>query len=270
MINQRLVRKLCQSCKTVVPEPELLENERLFKTLRPKSKSLFRSSGCEACNGTGFRGRLPIAQIWELSEQSKRLLRAAVIDEAALTDDALASGMKSLHDSGIELIDAGETSVDEVARVNGGNFWRALGNTAVAQRRHRDGKHPITMTEKLLLIIEDERLRHALAEALSTLGYVVTAVADSADAKAHIESGMPVDLMLIDVERESATPMKAFTTLHSALAFSGLSAVLLIPEESEALETLLEIHNASDWIRKPATPDVVAQTVQAVLKRRHL
>jgi len=54
------------------------------------------------------------------------------------------------------------------------------------------------------------------------------------------------------------------------LAFSGLSAVLLIPEESEALETLLEIHNASDWIRKPATPDVVAQTVQAVLKRRHL
>ena len=270
VINQRLVRKLCQSCKAEVPETELLENERLFRTLRPNSKSLFRSSGCEDCNGTGFRGRLPIAQIWELSEQSKRLLRAAVIDEAALKEDAATSGMKSLHDSGIDLIDAGETSVDEVARVNGGNFWRALGNTAMTHRSHQGSKHPITMTEKLLLVIEDERLRYALAETLSQLGYVVTAVADSTGARQHIESGAPVDLLLIDVERESATPMKAFTNLHSALAYSGLSAVLLIPEGSEALETLLEIHNASDWIRKPTTPDVVAQTVQAVLKRRHL
>ena len=175
-----------------------------------------------------------------------------------------------MHDSGIDLIDAGETSVDEVARVNGGNFWRALGNTAMTHRSHQGSKHPITMTEKLLLVIEDERLRHTLAETLSQLGYVVTAVADSTGARQHIESGAPVDLLLIDVERESATPMKAFTTLHSALAYSGLSAVLLIPEGSEALETLLEIHNASDWIRKPTTPDVVAQTVQAVLKRRHL
>ena len=169
VINQRLVRKLCQSCKAEVPETELLENERLFRTLRPNSKSLFRSSGCEDCNGTGFRGRLPIAQIWELSEQSKRLLRAAVIDEAALKEDAFNSGMKSLHDSGIDLIEAGETSVDEVARVNGGNFWRALGNTAMTHRSHQGSKHPITMTEKLLLVIEDESLAaRACRDALTT------------------------------------------------------------------------------------------------------
>jgi len=270
VINQRLVRKLCTSCKFQVEETDLLESERLFKTLRPDALSLYRSSGCDDCNGTGFRGRLPIAQVWELSEGSKHILRAAIIDEAALKDDALSSGMRSLHDSGVDLIAAGETSVDEVARINGGNFWRALGPTKTVEFTQAEGLAPVTMTEKVLLVVEEDTLRGALEDHLSRLGFVVTATKDSNAAQKHIESGAPVDLMLVDIEQANNTPMASFATLHSALAYAGISAVLLIPDGSESLETLLDIHNASDWVHKPAKPEAIVEKIQAVLRRRHL
>jgi len=44
----------------------------------------------------------------------------------------------------------------------------------------------------------------------------------------------------------------------------------LIPDGSESLETLLDIHNASDWVHKPAKPEAIVEKIQAVLRRRHL
>jgi len=76
--------------------------------------------------------------------------------------------------------------------------------------------------------------------------------------------------MLVDIEQANNTPMASFATLHSALAYAGISAVLLIPDGSESLETLLDIHNASDWVHKPAKPEAIVEKIQAVLRRRHL
>lgn len=270
IINQRLVRHLCSNCKCPASESSATENERLFMNITPGEGAVYQAAGCEACNQTGYSGRLPIAQVWELSEQSRRLLRSAQLDESALFDDAVSSGMTSLHDSGVALIKQGQTSVDEVARVSGNSFWRSLGDIALAERNQSASQTFSTMTEKLLLVIENETLRDSMVSSLEALGLIVTAVDDFQRAKRHIESGAPVDLMLIDVEHGSDTPMTAFSKLDAALSYSGLSAVLLIPEDADALETLLDVFNASDWIRKPATLDEITRKVQAVLRRRHL
>ncbi len=99
-VAQRLVRRLCPDCKR-------------------EGADGWEAPGCEACLGTGFRGRLPLAEILTLTPA----VRKAVLDEAdleGLEDAALASGMVPLASLGEDVVRTGETTQEEVARVLAG------------------------------------------------------------------------------------------------------------------------------------------------------
>ena len=112
---QRLVRRLCRGCAApvAVSPASLLElgfSEERARTVTPR-----KGRGCDACNGTGYRGRVGLYEVLEMTEPLRerilaggaaRALRRAAIDE----------GMLTLRQSGLCKIAAGVTSVDEVAR----------------------------------------------------------------------------------------------------------------------------------------------------------
>ncbi len=152
----------------------------------------------------------------------------------------------------------------------GNSFWQALGTEYLEVRAQGSDEKPVKATEKLLLVIEDDALRDRIASQLEAMDYVVTALKDSESAKTHIASGYPVDLMLLDIESASATPMSQFDTLQSALAYIGITAVLLIPEGATEVETLLELHQATDWLTKPVSDEDITRKVVSALHRRHL
>ncbi|GAB0120249.1 GspE/PulE family protein [Acidisoma sp. 7E03] len=107
---QRLVRRLCDACKQPVEAPPgLMQRFRLGAT------TVFRACGCPACRNTGYRGRQAIAEFLTPSPEIERLLFARA-DQAAIERAAIAEGMKTMLQTGMEAVARGETTVEEILR----------------------------------------------------------------------------------------------------------------------------------------------------------
>lgn len=114
MIAQRLVRKICQSCrKAYVPTTE--EYEKLG--LPPNSKhSFFKGPGCSECLNTGFKGRSGIYEILLLTDEIRNMILSKA-DSTQIKAVALSNGMSSLREDGARRVIAGLTTTEEVLRV---------------------------------------------------------------------------------------------------------------------------------------------------------
>ena len=112
IVAQRLVRKICNTCREEVATPPALR--ALFRDGEPKS--FFRGRGCHDCRGTGFRGRIGIYELLRMTES----VRALVLERASdsrLIDQGRKEGMTSLREECIGLVARGETTLEEVLRV---------------------------------------------------------------------------------------------------------------------------------------------------------
>ena len=114
IIAQRLVRVLCESCKTPVAREQVAKSY-LGNDL-PQTEYLYAKGGCEKCNGTGYRGRTGIYEILEKSDDlAEAVNRRAPL--SAIREIAAKSGMRTLRENALDLCSRGLTTVDEVVRV---------------------------------------------------------------------------------------------------------------------------------------------------------
>jgi type IV pilus assembly protein PilB len=114
--SQRLARKLCGRCKEPYePDPAFLEKIG-FEWLDMQEKTLFRSKGCPACNNTGFKGRVGVYEVLEVSEKIEKLV-ARNAPHVEIAEMARAEGMRTLREEGFAKARSGVTSLDEVLRV---------------------------------------------------------------------------------------------------------------------------------------------------------
>jgi general secretion pathway protein E len=119
VLAQRLVRRLCETCREpYVPAAPIEVRGDDGETRRIAVKRLFHPKGCAACGGTGFHGRVALAEFLVMEPAIARLVldRAEARDIAAA---ASASGMRSLFDDGLMKAQAGLTTLEEVLRVTG-------------------------------------------------------------------------------------------------------------------------------------------------------
>ena len=112
LIAQRLVRKLCPACR--VPHEITQADAALLSGGIEIGLSVFEAKGCDACGGTGYRGRLPIYEIVVPTPKLEVMIHEGA-SEAALTTEARKSGPGIVQD-GIGKICEGLTTVHEVAR----------------------------------------------------------------------------------------------------------------------------------------------------------
>ena len=115
VIAQRLVRKLCNACKTAMILPAKMADEL---TLSAPVK-VWKPCGCERCGGTGYRGRIVVYEILEITPA----IRLAMSRQGSIEEiEALAQrdGMKLLYEQAMSRALAGDTSVEEVLRVLAG------------------------------------------------------------------------------------------------------------------------------------------------------
>ncbi len=120
ILAQRLCRKVCQKCK----EEEKVSVPALIKIGFSKEDATdlkcFKGSGCSACNGTGYKGRIALYEVMPVREEIKDLiLEGASAMEVKRT--AIRLGMKTLRMSGLTKIKEGVTSVEEILRVTFGD-----------------------------------------------------------------------------------------------------------------------------------------------------
>lgn len=127
VIAQRLVRKICPKCRasySITPEEkQLLEEEEVLKDriLSRGIKSIaqikwYRGQGCAQCSQTGYRGRVGIYEVMEISEALRELILKRATSEA-LMETATKEGMTTMLDDGLEKVFLGVTTLQEVIRV---------------------------------------------------------------------------------------------------------------------------------------------------------
>jgi type II secretory ATPase GspE/PulE/Tfp pilus assembly ATPase PilB-like protein len=114
VIAQRLVRKLCRTCRQSY-DPEVKERRMLGMT-PAEPAALFRAVGCEQCDYQGYRGRQSILEILKIDGGLDELIARRATAREILTA-ARAKGFKTLADDGVRMVRAGLTSLDELMRV---------------------------------------------------------------------------------------------------------------------------------------------------------
>jgi type II secretory ATPase GspE/PulE/Tfp pilus assembly ATPase PilB-like protein len=113
---QRLVRRLCEHCKKPYQPPaELLA--RLGVTLADiKGITIYQAQGCEECLNTGYRGRLAIFEVMDMTDGIARLAMERA-DTNVIRQQAIKDGMILLIQDGFEKVKKGITTIDEVLSV---------------------------------------------------------------------------------------------------------------------------------------------------------
>ncbi|MFW6146500.1 MAG: GspE/PulE family protein [Planctomycetota bacterium] len=115
VLAQRLVRRLCPSCRQEAPPPAatLLED---FPVLA--GRTLYRAVGCDDCRHTGYQGRTGVFECLLVDDE----IRQVTLSEATVVDlraAAVRHGMVPLRQAGMRLVSEGVTTLDEVLRVTG-------------------------------------------------------------------------------------------------------------------------------------------------------
>jgi len=116
VMAQRLVRKICVACKhPVVIDPQLLAESAIDVALAAKH-TFYEGTGCIECSGTGFKGRMAICELLDLTDH----IREIILEKRPISEVKRAAreqGMRLLRESAVERVLSGETTLREINKV---------------------------------------------------------------------------------------------------------------------------------------------------------
>ncbi|MDC0357571.1 GspE/PulE family protein [Oligoflexia bacterium] len=113
IVAQRLVRRICEHCKEQRPVSDEMLDSLGLSPATLKGSTVCYGRGCDQCHGSGFLGRVPVYEILVLTDE----LRGLILKGAAksqLKHVARLQGLRTLRDSGLQLVKQGVTTIEEV------------------------------------------------------------------------------------------------------------------------------------------------------------
>jgi type IV pilus assembly protein PilB len=112
---QRLVRRICANCKEETEAPIQTLLSVGFAESEAHSIKLFQGRGCDRCNGTGYKGRVALFEVMDVSEDIRELILSGAT-AVELRRKAIEEDMITLRESGLHKIREGVTTIEEVVR----------------------------------------------------------------------------------------------------------------------------------------------------------
>lgn len=117
IVSQVLIRTLCSQCKeSYHPTKAILEQFDSYHLPISEDAVLYKQNSCSACNNTGFRGRLALAESLEINSTIRDLISSGA-SEKEIREAAVKDGMITLRENGFRLVREGVTSIEEVLKV---------------------------------------------------------------------------------------------------------------------------------------------------------
>ena len=306
IIAQRLLRKLCKSCRQLWMETV---PERIQKWIAPGT-TLYRAVGCPDCSMTGYRGRFAVTEVLVVTPEVAR--RVAANEPAdRIGDAAREGGMKSLWEGGIAHVRSGETSLDELLRVLEVPIEDAPKRTSGSVPAQRsspatgspspaivseptrqsdritiiphlpaealqlrdelelDGNgHVGTGGEKVrVLLVEDEpQLRRLLREMLERDGFSVGEAEDGVKALDEVDRWAP-DIVVLDLDLPRLDGYGVLTHLRARRATEQLPVLVLTAKGDEDSEVRVFEFGANDYLSKPLRSRVLSARLRSLLKK---
>jgi type IV pilus assembly protein PilB len=112
---QRLIRRVCKDCKAEHTSPAEALMEVGFSAEEAKTLKTFKGKGCATCNNTGYKGRIGLYEVMEVTDEVRELILIGA-SALELRKKAIEDGMITLRESGLYKIRAGVTTIEEVVR----------------------------------------------------------------------------------------------------------------------------------------------------------
>ncbi len=303
VIAQRLMRRLCPTCKEVWVEAI----PRKLHQWVPPDTPLYRAVGCPECAMTGYRGRFSIVEVLRVTPEVERTIGA---NETAdrIADVAQRGGMKTLWTSGLAHVLRGESTIDELLRVvdvpqedSRDGAEPADVKRTPGSRRRRSGGHPVVVerrrtsgaTEaptaaalagefdlidpvvapprrgpnaKVLLVDDEEQLRKVMRDLLEREGYEVEEAADGVEALDQVDRHAP-DIVVLDLNLPGLDGYGVLNHLRSRPATENIPVVVLTAHGDEDSEIRVFELGADDFLSKPFRARALSARLQAVLGR---
>ncbi len=307
VIAQRLMRKLCPTCKEVWMEAPP-ENVRRWV---PTGTPLYRAAGCPDCAMTGYRGRFSILEVLTVSPDVERSIAAGeTADRIAIA--ARRSGMTGLWDSGLRHVLLGESTIDELMRVvdvpheeeppAAPSVAAPQAAPASTRRSGRFAPTPSPRTtpprgfevaesidehfelleeppaprrsgphgqpaSKVLLVDDEDSLRKVMKDLLEREGYIVSEARDGVQALDQIDRVGP-DIIVLDLNLPGLDGYGVLSHLRSRPATAGIPVIVLTAKGDEDNEVRVFELGADDFLTKPFRARALSARLEAVLGRR--
>lgn len=119
IISQRLVRKLCEYCRTTISDETIPDN--ISPDVIKKKDTFYKANGCDRCNNTGYKGRIGIFELLNISNSIKNLIEKRATTQEII-DQAKKEGFKTLFEDALEKVHQGIISLDEAIKITIGSF----------------------------------------------------------------------------------------------------------------------------------------------------
>ncbi len=245
----RLVRQLCRSC-ALLPSAPATELERGLAARWGVAQSA-RAAGCAACDHTGYRGVLPLAETLIADDAfRKQILGGASLQE--LGKAAVAGGARSLRAGAIDRVRSAETDLAEVERVLGG---KPLSRPAAPK--------------PTILIADDEPETRMLARAvLEQAGFAVAEAADGQEVLERAGRSTDFAMLILDLNMPRLDGRETLARLKQRVETAALPVLVLTASADPADERGVLEAGAEDYVRKPLDPERFMARVRAILLRR--
>ncbi|OGU24796.1 MAG: hypothetical protein A3K13_09625, partial [Gemmatimonadetes bacterium RIFCSPLOWO2_12_FULL_68_9] len=299
VVAQRLMRRLCPTCKEVWVETIPAKLHRWI----PSETPLYRAVGCPECAMTGYRGRFSIIEVLTVTPDMERRIGSGETADR-IADAARAAGMKGLWDSGLSHMLRGESTVDELLRVvdvpqedpgaqprapgrapGRGTSPRAAVATPGAVKERESGPHPTPIVAefellgpvdvgtqrhaagaKVLLVDDEDMLRKVMKDLLEREGYNVVEARDGVEALDQIDRHGP-DIVVLDLNLPGLDGYGVLSHLRSRPATADIPVVVLTARGDEENEVRVFEHGADDFLSKPFRARALSARLAAVLGR---
>ena len=305
VVAQRLMRRLCPSCK--IPDTDPLPG-RLVAHIKGGAPR-FKAVGCAECAQTGYLGRFAIVEILVMNQAIERLVSSgATADQIAAA--ARSAGMRSLFESAMIHVLSGATSLEEALRVTNPPRDNDAGSPAapaapapappLAEPRPRhtpqalravilppSGLEPFSQAFELLddtdlptakfeltrkgsvvLLVDDEdQLRRVMRDLLERQGYTIVEARDGAEALAEIDRAAP-DLVILDLNLPGVDGYTVLSQVRSREATRNLPVIVLTAKGDEDNEVRVLGLGADDFLTKPFRARALAARLESLLGRR--
>ena len=247
-VAQRLVRRVCESCVEPIKAPVSQLEWRLPAAYRVQPT--VRATGCKRCGHTGFRGRLPIAEVLVTDRELEAIIASGAAAQE-LETIAISAGLRRMQDVAFERVRAGETTLEEIARVLG-------------QVPEEPVRRP---TRDQILVVDDDPVNRKVArDLLEKAGFQVSEASDGVAALEQLENGT-YDLVVLDLMMPRLDGYGVLTRLRSSARTVGLPVVVLTGSGDADAEVRLMEAGADDYVRKPIDPQRLVARIKAALRR---
>ena len=294
IIAQRLVRRLCTSCRVKMDESQVDEKLKYLALNSNGNPVFYESKGCANCNYTGYKGRIGLYEILILDDRLRDKINAsAPLQE--IRELAKERGFKNLFEDAISLIAEGITDYKEILRtINIGedDNWKSgpKGESKLSEETHKIMPDPVHLQTDIgkvrtlqdveaeksdqdeniqILVVEDYDIsRKMICKMIKkNTSWQVEEAEDGIKALQKIVENKP-NVVLLDIMMPRMDGYELLQHLRAVPETSSIPVIFLTGLKTQESEDKGFELGADDYLTKPIKPDVMIKRIKKVMANR--